>query len=245
MKVTPMQPAELPDVAHHVDAYVGERLRERRKALNLSQSELGDMVSLSLQQIQKYEQGINRIASSKLYEFSNVLRVPVNYFFDGFETQHSELLGNDSEEAQLTRTTPLHVFIADSNPADEVLTRKALDMCQDDVEVFSVHGGEELLQFLRHKRQTNVFSRPDIVLLDLNLDKIDGMTALKTIKRDKELKDIPVIILTNSTHRQDMQKSYANGAAGYICKSFDISKFNEDINAAIHYWSQANILPHM
>jgi transcriptional regulator with XRE-family HTH domain len=69
-------------MAHPVDSHVGARVRQRRTMLGMNQFKLGDAVNLSFQQIQKYEQGSNRISSSRLFEFAKVLRVPVSYFFD-------------------------------------------------------------------------------------------------------------------------------------------------------------------
>ena len=65
-----------------VDIHVGQRLRLRRTLLGISQEKLGEAVSLTFQQIQKYERGANRVSASRIYEFSQVLDVPVSYFFD-------------------------------------------------------------------------------------------------------------------------------------------------------------------
>src|SRR5215510_5057699 len=67
---------------HNVDVHVGARMRRRRTLLGMSQTKLGDAVGLTFQQIQKYERGSNRIASSRLYEFAKVLDVPMSHFFD-------------------------------------------------------------------------------------------------------------------------------------------------------------------
>lgn len=68
-----------------VDIYVGKRLRLRRTILGLSQQALGKEAGITFQQIQKYERGVNRVGASRLHRFSNVLDVPVNFFFDGYE----------------------------------------------------------------------------------------------------------------------------------------------------------------
>ncbi|MDP1724303.1 MAG: helix-turn-helix transcriptional regulator [Alphaproteobacteria bacterium] len=75
---------------HLVDIYVGARLRARRTLLGMTQENLGEAVSLTFQQIQKYERGTNRIVASRLYEFAKVLNVQVSYFFDGFESTVSK-----------------------------------------------------------------------------------------------------------------------------------------------------------
>ncbi len=67
---------------HPVDVYVGRRLRQRRSLLGMSQTTLGNAVTLTFQQIQKYERGSNRMGSSRLFEFAKVLNVPVSYFLD-------------------------------------------------------------------------------------------------------------------------------------------------------------------
>jgi transcriptional regulator with XRE-family HTH domain len=68
-----------------VDVYVGSRLRMRRAMLGLSQNKMGELVGVSFQQIQKYEKGVNRMGSSRLYQISKLLLVPISYFFDGYD----------------------------------------------------------------------------------------------------------------------------------------------------------------
>lgn len=76
--------------ATDVDRYVGGRIRERRVMLGLSQQQMADMIGVTYQQAHKYERGINRISAGRLYEISQVLRVPVSYFFDGIEGRPAE-----------------------------------------------------------------------------------------------------------------------------------------------------------
>ena len=74
-----------------VDIFVGQRLRQRRDALGLSQIELAAALDLSFQQIQKYERGINRVSASTLFEAARFLQAPVGYFFDGYETEADDV----------------------------------------------------------------------------------------------------------------------------------------------------------
>ncbi len=71
-------------MSHPVDIHVGKRLRLRRSMLGMSQDHLGKEIGVTFQQVQKYERGINRIGSSRLYDFSKILGVPVSYFFEEF-----------------------------------------------------------------------------------------------------------------------------------------------------------------
>ena len=69
---------------HPIDLHVGNRVRLRRKHMGLSQDKLGAHIGLTFQQVQKYERGANRISASKLFEISNLLKVPVEYFYEGY-----------------------------------------------------------------------------------------------------------------------------------------------------------------
>jgi transcriptional regulator with XRE-family HTH domain len=104
-------------MTHPVDIYVGKRLRQRRTLLGMSQDNLAKEVNITFQQIQKYERGTNRIGASRLYEFSKILGVKADYFFEGFEeelpTQHT---GMREEPAVFTHET------------DQFSTRETLEM---------------------------------------------------------------------------------------------------------------------
>jgi len=76
-------------VSNPVDVHVGSRLRQRRTLLGMSQEKLGDAVELTFQQVQKYERGANRMGASRLYQFSQILDVPIHYFFEGLPSSMS------------------------------------------------------------------------------------------------------------------------------------------------------------
>ncbi|HYE45357.1 MAG TPA: helix-turn-helix domain-containing protein [Caulobacter sp.] len=79
-----------PDGPAEVDLHVGRRIRQRRKALNVTQEALADALGLTFQQIQKYERGANRVSASKLYQIAATLQTPVDYFFDGLADPAAE-----------------------------------------------------------------------------------------------------------------------------------------------------------
>jgi len=74
---------------HPMDAHVGRRLRMQRMLLGLSQKAVGEQVGVTFQQIQKYERGVNRVSAGLLHDFARVMRVPVNFFFDGWEASET------------------------------------------------------------------------------------------------------------------------------------------------------------
>ena len=89
---------------HPVDIHVGKRLRLRRTLLGLSQEAIANAIGVTFQQVQKYERGINRMGSSRLYDFSKILTIPVSYFFEEMEkgTSHSSALSGVSEDGAPT-----------------------------------------------------------------------------------------------------------------------------------------------
>ena len=91
MSKTPFNENKKKGIATPVDAYVGKRIKLKRTLLGLSQSDLAEALDITFQQVQKYERGKNRVSSSKLYEISHALNVPVNYFFDDFSKKSNNL----------------------------------------------------------------------------------------------------------------------------------------------------------
>jgi len=86
--------AENPDP---VDIHVGKQVRKRRNALSMSQEKLGKALGLTFQQVQKYERGVNRIASSRLYQLGQILDVEISYFFDGYDDAPTDVFASVAE----------------------------------------------------------------------------------------------------------------------------------------------------
>ncbi len=95
-----------------------------------------------------------------------------------------------------------------------------------------VTNGTEALSFLN-----DADTKPSLVILDINMPKMNGIEFLETIKQDTQLKTIPVVVLTTSKNSKDRQESYAKGAAGYIIKPADYKEFTEVIKNIHAYWS--------
>ena len=113
------------------------------------------------------------------------------------------------------------ILMADDDPDDRLLTEDALKEARLANEIRFVENGEELLQYLRHQGKfadKTLHPRPGIILLDLNMPKMDGREALQLIKSDPDLRRIPVIIMTTSKADQDILKSYDLGANSYVTK---------------------------
>ncbi|MDI7776600.1 helix-turn-helix transcriptional regulator [Asticcacaulis sp. EMRT-3] len=120
-------------IPNPVDLHVGGRVRMRRKFLGLSQDGLANAIELTFQQVQKYERGFNRISSSKLYEISQTLKVPVAYFFDGYDDNESVEAFSESETEQFVHgflVTTEGIELAEAFPRIKAakLRRKILDL---------------------------------------------------------------------------------------------------------------------
>jgi transcriptional regulator with XRE-family HTH domain len=115
---------------HAVDVHVGGRVRLRRRFLGLSQTELATAVGVTFQQVQKYERGFNRVSASKLYEIARVLKVPLSYFFEGFDgTADRSDSGSDLSPADFLGTSE-GLALAEAFPRirNEERRRKILDL---------------------------------------------------------------------------------------------------------------------
>ncbi|MFA5339796.1 MAG: response regulator [Candidatus Omnitrophota bacterium] len=138
---------------------------------------------------------------------------------------------------------PIDILLVEDNPADVRLTTETLK----DEKIFSnlhvVTDGEQALQFLRREGRFKDVIRPDLILLDLNLPKIDGREVLKEIKNDDDLKSIPVVVLTVSKAENDIIESYDLHANCYITKPVDLGQFVKVAKAVQDFWLTIVKLP--
>ena len=114
-----------------IDQHVGARLRLRRSLLEMSQSELGEKLGVTFQQVQKYERGTNRIGASRLFHVAKVMEVPVSYFFEGLEEDgSSELKGPDSDTLYDFIASPdgLALASAFAGIKDQTVRRRVIDL---------------------------------------------------------------------------------------------------------------------
>lgn len=121
---------------HPIDVHVGNRMRMRRMMLNMSQDKLGEGVNLTFQQIQKYEKGVNRIGASRLFQISRLLSVPVQFFFEGIESEGADGFAEEApadfagDDFMALLSTPEGVQLCRSfaQISDPKIRRKVLDL---------------------------------------------------------------------------------------------------------------------
>jgi CheY-like chemotaxis protein len=123
----------------------------------------------------------------------------------------------------------MHVLLVEDDPGDVLMTREAFEHYKLRNVLDVVTDGEQALQFLRRSGDYADAARPGLILLDLNLPRVDGLEVLAEIKADPVLKVIPVVILTTSQAQQDVLRSYALHANAYVSKPVDFDGFMEAI----------------
>ncbi len=137
----------------------------------------------------------------------------------------------------------LEILLVEDNEGDIRLTIEAFKEAKIRNQIKVVRDGEEALDYLRKQGKYADAPSPDIILLDINLPKIDGKEVLSTMKNDPVLKTIPVIMLTTSSSESDVQESYENHANCYVIKPVDLNKFMEVIRSIEDYWISIVKLP--
>jgi two-component system, chemotaxis family, response regulator Rcp1 len=133
--------------------------------------------------------------------------------------------------------------MVEDNPGDIRLTIEALKEGKVRNNLYTVEDGELALAYLRRQGQFTEATRPDLILLDLNLPKKNGREVLAEIKDDPELRRIPVVILTVSKAEQDILKSYNLHANCYITKPVDLEQFIQVVKSIEDFWLTVVMLP--
>ncbi len=136
------------------------------------------------------------------------------------------------------------ILLAEDEPADAHLVKVALTENHILVDLHEVADGREALEFLQRRGARFADApRPDIILLDLNMPRMDGREFLAAIKLEPELRHIPVAVLTTSDVERDVVASYNLGAASYITKPVDVVQFMAAIRDLGDYWFDLVRLP--
>jgi two-component system, response regulator len=135
------------------------------------------------------------------------------------------------------------ILLVEDSPDDEVLTIRALKKNKLLNEVFVAHDGAEALAFLFGDAAGGAGRLPELVLLDLNLPKINGLEVLRRIRAEERTRMLPVVILTTSDEDRDRVESYQLGANSYIRKPVDFEQFSSAVQQLGVYWLVLNLGP--
>jgi two-component system, chemotaxis family, response regulator Rcp1 len=138
---------------------------------------------------------------------------------------------------------PVEILLVEDNPGDVRLTREALKEGKVRNNLNVAQDGVEALAYLRREGRHAGAVRPDLILLDLNLPRMDGREVLAAIKADPELRPIPVVILTSSQAEQDIVRAYDLHANCYVTKPVDLDQFITVVKSIEDFWFAIVKLP--
>jgi chemotaxis family two-component system response regulator Rcp1 len=139
---------------------------------------------------------------------------------------------------------PIEVLLVEDSPGDVRLTREALREANTSVHLHVATDGVDAMAFLRREGSHARSPRPDLILLDLNLPRMDGREVLAKVKGDDDLKTIPTIILTTSEAEADIVKSYQLRANCYLSKPVQLDAFESLVKSINDFWLTKAKLPH-
>ena len=131
------------------------------------------------------------------------------------------------------------ILMAEDNEDDFILTKRAFEKNKILNPLICVKDGQELLDYLQRKgsyTDENKYPTPGLILLDLNMPRMDGRVALNLIKKDEKLRKIPIIVMTTSNSEEDIVRSYDLGVNSYIRKPIEVKDFVTMIGKFKSYW---------
>ncbi|MGO9995458.1 MAG: response regulator [Steroidobacteraceae bacterium] len=140
---------------------------------------------------------------------------------------------------------PLDVLLVEDNPGDVRLTRETLRDANKSIRLHLAADGVEAMAFLRREGPNARAPRPVLILLDLNLPKMDGREVLAAVKADIDLKTIPIVILTTSDADSDITRSYQLQANCYLTKPVRLEEFENLMKSVNDFWLTKVKLPHV
>ena len=141
---------------------------------------------------------------------------------------------------------PAVILLAEDDPADQKITKRALKEAKIHNDLHIVENGEEALDYLQRKGKYEdpaLSPAPDLLLLDLNMPKLDGRQVLERIQKISDLHRIRIVVLTTSNQEADILKSYDLGVHSYITKPVDFDQFRHVVKTLGEYWFQIVVLP--
>lgn len=137
----------------------------------------------------------------------------------------------------------IEVLLVEDDPGDVLMTKEAFEDYKVKNQLHVVNDGAEAMAFLRGEGEYADAPRPDLVLLDLNLPRMDGREVLQAIKSDAELASIPVVVLTTSEAEEDVLRSYSLHANAYVTKPVDFERFIEVVRQIDDFFVSVVRLP--
>ncbi|MGC4806265.1 response regulator [Micromonospora sp. DT233] len=138
---------------------------------------------------------------------------------------------------------PVRILVVDDDPGDVLMIEEALADSDVDKVIDVVSDGQEAMEFLRQEGRHTEARRPDMILLDLNMPRMDGRQVLGEVKQDDDLRTIPIVVLTTSNADTDIVGSYTLQANAYVTKPIDLDDFNDVVRRIDEFFGRVVVLP--
>lgn len=139
--------------------------------------------------------------------------------------------------------SPVRILVVDDDPGDVLMIEEALEDSDVDKVIDVVNDGQEAMEFLRREGRHTEAHRPDVILLDLNMPRMDGRQVLGEVKQDEDLRTIPIVVLTTSNADTDIVGSYTLQANAYVTKPIDLDDFNDVVRRIDEFFGRVVVLP--
>ena len=146
----------------------------------------------------------------------------------------------------MNRHLKLNVFVVDDDPDDLLLVKMAFEKANANARLMFFNEGRKFLSFLDQWVQNRIEhadENPSVILLDLNMPKMDGHEILRIIREHVMLRSLPVVVLTTSQAEEDIEKAYLAGASGYVVKPVSFDDFVSKVKVINEYWSKVVTQP--
>ncbi|MGW5671302.1 response regulator [Micromonospora sp. NPDC003776] len=139
--------------------------------------------------------------------------------------------------------SPVRILVVDDDPGDVLMIEEALEDSDVEKVIDVVNDGQEAMEFLRRQGRHTEAQRPDVILLDLNMPRMDGRQVLGEVKQDDDLRTIPIVVLTTSNADTDIVGSYTLQANAYVTKPIDLDDFNDVVRRIDEFFGRVVVLP--
>lgn len=144
---------------------------------------------------------------------------------------------------ELSKMRPAEILLVEDNENDVILTRQGFKRAKLAVNLHHVADGEECMRFLRKEGPFANVPSPDLILLDLNMPRMDGREVLAELVKDQDLCHLPVVILTTSADERELLRMYKLRCSSYIVKPVDFDQFLHVVRSICDYWLTVVVLP--
>jgi CheY-like chemotaxis protein len=135
--------------------------------------------------------------------------------------------------------SPLDILLVEDNEGDVEMTRRALRTSTPECRIAVANNGNQALEYLKKEEAPT----PDLILLDINMPRMDGKTFLNVVKADEDLKAIPVVMFTSSQSPADIRECYERHASSYVVKPFDGTEYADALRRVVGFWGGLSELP--